>query len=84
VRRPFELPSAFGGDDDMFRRDDVDAMGKRVPAQLGVDQRNMVRPSQIARYSGRFGIIRQTGVAFGGPLIERPMRVPIGASMSAR
>ena len=35
-----ELLAQFGGDDDVCRRDDVDAMGERDAAQLGVDQRN--------------------------------------------
>ena len=30
----------FGGDDDVLRRDDVDAMGERRADQVGVDQRD--------------------------------------------
>ena len=30
----------FRSDNDMFRRDDIDAMGERRTAKLGVDQRN--------------------------------------------
>ena len=39
----------------------------------------LVRPSQIAMYSGRFGIIRHTRIALGETLIERPARGAVRA-----
>ena len=35
-----ELRREFGGDHDMLRRDDIDAMGERRADQVGVDQRD--------------------------------------------
>ena len=54
----------FRCDDDVLRRDDVDAMCERGAAKIGVEERDdaptLLMPSQIAMYSGRFGISRQT------------------------
>jgi hypothetical protein len=79
----FKLPGALGGDDDMLRRDDVDAMGERMPAQLGVDQRNdNARAGQAKPDRQIFGPVRHhqaDGFVFGQSLIERPVRVAIGA-----
>ena len=78
-----ELRGAFGGDDQMFRRDDVDAMGERMPAQLGVDQRDDdARAGKAEPDRQIFRPVRHHQAdrfALGQPLIERPMCETVSA-----
>jgi hypothetical protein len=78
-----ELHGAFGGDDQMFRRDDVDAMGERMPAQLGIDQRNDdARAGEAEPDRQIFRPVRHHQAdcfALGQPLIERPMCETVSA-----
>ena len=40
ARRGLECVEKFRRDDDVLGRDDIDAMGERRPAQIGVEQRD--------------------------------------------
>jgi len=63
-RRGFISFRQLGRDDDMARRGDADAMGERWAGQVRVEQRD--NPADLSdaepdrKYSGRFGIKRQT------------------------
>ena len=67
----------------MFRRDDVDAMGERMTAQLGIDQRSDdARAGEAEPYRQIFGPVRHHQAdrfVLGQPLIERPTRETVGA-----
>ncbi len=73
----------FAGDDDVLRRDDVDAMGERVPAELRVEQRNDAADAGDAEPDRQvFGPVRHhqaDGLALGELLRERPAGVAVGA-----
>ena len=58
-RRGCELVAKFRSDNDMLRRDDIDAMGKRRTAKLRVDQRNDdANTGQSKPYRHIFGPVR--------------------------
>ena len=62
--------------DQVPRRGEVDAMGQRGPREIRVESAATpparVTPSQMARYSGRFGISSATASPLAEPLRERP------------
>ena len=77
------MPDQFRGHDDVLGRNHLHTMRKRWAREIGVQQRHRASrpamPSQMAMYSGRFGIISATASTVTEPLFQRPTRVLIGA-----
>ncbi len=80
--RRLECLAQVRRNDDLFRRDNVDAMGERGPAELGVQQRHGAADGSDAepdRHVIRAVLHQQRdSVALGDALVERPARVTVG------
>ena len=73
----------LGGDDDVLRLDDIEAMGERSAAKIGVDQRDDGTHFGDAEPDRHvFGPVRHDeahGFALAEVLRERPARIAVGA-----
>ena len=82
-KRGADVIAELGGDDDVLRRDDIDAMGEGSAAKIGVDQRNDAAHLGDAEPDRQvFGPVRHDEahrLALAELLRQRPARITVGA-----